>query len=174
MLNICYWFNNIYPTTEWITGYDREMRMKYFEYIKILELSETEILYTHSGIMFINSSPHSAAYMRWWIGSALVQIIACCLDGAKPLSEPMLTYCQLDPKEHISMKFYFKFKYFHLRKCVWICCLRNWGLFVQGGWVNSFWHIKTIRQNRSGWHFIKYWFVVWQHNAITQTNVDLS
>ena len=28
------------------------------------------------------------------------------VDSAKPLSEPMLTYGQLDPKEHISMKFY--------------------------------------------------------------------
>ena len=56
----------------------------------------------------VNSSPPSAAYMRRWTGSALVQIMACRLDGAKPLSEPMLTYCELDPKEHISMKFYFE------------------------------------------------------------------
>ena len=26
--------------------------------------------------------------------------MACCLSGAKPLSEPMLNYCQLDPCEH--------------------------------------------------------------------------
>ena len=26
--------------------------------------------------------------------------MACYLFGAKPLSEPMLPYCQLDPKEH--------------------------------------------------------------------------
>ena len=38
--------------------------------------------------------------------------MACRLDGDKLLSEPMLTYCQLDPKEHISMKFCLKFKYF--------------------------------------------------------------
>ena len=37
-----------------------------------------------------NSSPHSAAYMRQWIGSALVQIMACRLFGAKPLSKPIL------------------------------------------------------------------------------------
>ena len=35
--------------------------------------------------------------------------MACRLDGAKPLSEPMLPYCQLDPKEHISVKSYSKF-----------------------------------------------------------------
>ena len=38
----------------------------------------------------INSSPPSAAYMRQWIGSALVQIMACRLFGAKTLSKPVL------------------------------------------------------------------------------------
>ena len=45
----------------------------------------------------INSSPPSAAYMRQWIRSTLVQIMACRLFGAKPLSEPVLGYCQLEP-----------------------------------------------------------------------------
>ena len=40
----------------------------------------------------IISSPPSDAYMRQWMGSALVQIMACRLFGAKPLSEPMLGY----------------------------------------------------------------------------------
>ena len=34
----------------------------------------------------LDSSPPSAAYMRQWTGSALVQIMACRLLGAKPLS----------------------------------------------------------------------------------------
>ena len=45
---------------------------------------------------YINSFPPSAAYMRQWIGWALVQIMACRLFGTKPLSKPMLGYCQLD------------------------------------------------------------------------------
>ena len=53
----------------------------------------------------LNSSPLSDAYMRQSIGSVLVQIMACRLFGAKPLSEPMLSYCQLDPKEQTSVKF---------------------------------------------------------------------
>ena len=57
------------------------------------------------------------------------------LVGAKPLSESMLTYCQLDHKGQISMKFYLKFKYFRSRKYVWTCRLRNGGHFVQGTWV---------------------------------------
>ena len=39
-------------------------------------------------VLPMNSSPPSAAYMCQWIGSALVQIIACCLYGIKPLSKP--------------------------------------------------------------------------------------
>ena len=37
------------------------------------------------------------AYMRQWNGSALVQIMACRLSSAKPLSKAMLGYYQLDP-----------------------------------------------------------------------------
>ena len=81
---------------------------------------------------WVNSATPSDAYMHQWTGPALLQIMACGLDGAQPLSEPMLTYCQLDPKQHISMKFYLKFKYFHSRKCIWTCHLRNGSHFVQG------------------------------------------
>ena len=34
--------------------------------------------------------PPSAVYLRQWIRSAMIQIIACRLFGAKPLSKPML------------------------------------------------------------------------------------
>ena len=43
----------------------------------------------------VNSSPLSTAYIRRWIGYALVQIMACRLLGTKPLSIPMLGYYQL-------------------------------------------------------------------------------
>ena len=43
---------------------------------------------------------------------SLVQIKACCQFGNNPLSQPMMAYCQLDPKEHISIK-YLKFRSFH-------------------------------------------------------------
>ena len=52
-----------------------------------------------------NSTSPTAACLRQWMGSALVEIMACRLLGAKPLSEPMLSYCQLDPKVHISVRF---------------------------------------------------------------------
>ena len=53
----------------------------------------------------VNSSPPSVPYMRQLIGSTLVQIKACRLFGAKPLSKPMLEDCQLDPWEQTSVKF---------------------------------------------------------------------
>ena len=31
--------------------------------------------------------------------------MGCRLSGDNPLSEPMMAYCQLDHKEHISMEF---------------------------------------------------------------------
>ena len=52
------------------------------------------ILWTHICItqpLWVNSSPPpSVAYIRQWTWSALVQIMACRLIGAKPLSGPML------------------------------------------------------------------------------------
>ena len=42
-------------------------------------------------------NPPNASYMHQWIGSALVQIMACPLFSTKPLSEPVLGYCQVNP-----------------------------------------------------------------------------
>ena len=84
----------------------------------------------HSARRAIYSSPPSAAYMYQWIWSSLVQIMACRLDGAKPLSEPMLTYSQLGHKEHNSVKYQSKFEHFHSRKCIWKCRLENGGHLV--------------------------------------------
>ena len=38
-------------------------------------------------------------------GPSLIQIMACRLFGAKPLSKPMLPYCQVVPWEQTSVKF---------------------------------------------------------------------
>ena len=48
--------------------------------------------------------------MRQVTERASVQVMVCRLFGAKPLPEPMLTYCQLDPKDQISVKFGSKYK----------------------------------------------------------------
>ena len=67
----------------------------------------------------VNSSPPNAAYMRQQTGSALVQVMACRLFGAKPLPERMLTYCQLDSWEQTSVKMSSKQNTFHSQKCIW-------------------------------------------------------
>ena len=47
--------------------------------------------------VIFNSSPPNSTNMHQWIGSALIKIMACRLFGAKPLSEPIMGYCHLDP-----------------------------------------------------------------------------
>ena len=81
----------------------------------------------------INSSPPSVAYKRQWTGSALVQIMACRLFGAKPLSKPMLGYCQLDRQEQTSVKLESEFYHFHSTKCIWKCRLPELRPFCPGG-----------------------------------------
>ena len=44
----------------------------------------TRKMFPFDDVIMFNSSPLSAAYMRRWTGSALVQIMACGLVGAKP------------------------------------------------------------------------------------------
>ena len=60
--------------------------------------------------------------------------MACRLFGAKPLPEPMLAYCQLDPWEQVSVKFESEFHNFHSRKCIWKCRLPKWRPFCPGGY----------------------------------------
>ena len=48
--------------------------------------------------------------------SPLVQVMTWLLTRAKPLPEPMLSWCQSDPMKHISMKFYLKIENFSSRK----------------------------------------------------------
>ena len=84
----------------------------------------------------INSSPPNATYMRQWTGSTLVQVIACCLFGTKPLPEPMLSYCQLYLYKQTSVKFESIYKTYNSWKCTWKCLLWNGDHFFQRRWVN--------------------------------------
>ena len=64
--------------------------------------------------------------------------MACCLFGATPLSETMLTWCQLYHWEHILVKFCSKFNYFHSRKWNWKWCLQNGSHFVSASMLTHF------------------------------------
>ena len=79
----------------------------------MMGILKSEIILHLSLLPLINSSPPSATYMHHRTRSALVQVMACRLFGAKPLPEPMLAYCQLDSWEHISAKFELEYYHFH-------------------------------------------------------------
>ena len=73
--------------------------------------------------------------MRQWIGSALVQIIACRLVGAKPLSQPVLGYCQLDPLGTNFNEILIKIQNFFIHKnqaWEWVAMKKNENI-LQGG-----------------------------------------
>ena len=52
----------------------------------------------------VKSLRRGEAYMHQLTGSSLDQIMACHLYGTKPLQEPVLCCCQLDPNEQTSVK----------------------------------------------------------------------
>ena len=83
-------------------------------------------------IMLFNSSPPSATYMCQRTGPSLVQVMACRLFGAKPLPEPKLVYCQLDPWEQVSVKFESEFYPFIQENAFENVVCQNGGHFVQG------------------------------------------
>ena len=103
----------------------------------------------------INPSPPSAACMRQWPGSALVQVMACRLFGAKPFPEPMLAFCQFDSREKKSVKFESEFSHFRSRKCIWNCRLPKWRPFCPGGMSQSLHRIpdrNALYSTRRRWN----------------------
>ena len=68
------------------------------------------------------------------------QIMACCLFGAKLSSKPVLGYCQLDPYEQISVKFYSNCKNFSFTKMHLKISSANWQPFCPGGGGLNFDH----------------------------------
>ena len=79
----------------------------------------------------LSSSPPSATYMRQWIGSALVQIMACRLCGAKPF---YLNQCWVIVNWNLGNKLQWNLNQNDSQKCIWKYCLRNGVHFVQGRW----------------------------------------
>ena len=105
--------------------------------------SNSGLVYAVDVGAWFNSSPPSAAYMRHWIGSALVQIMACRLFGAKPLFKPMLlpirplwNFCEILIKM-------VNFSFIKLSSAKW------WPFCPGGRWVNYIWQnpLNTWRNN---------------------------
>ena len=108
-----------------------------------------------------NSSPHSAAYVRRWIGSALLQIMVCRLFGTKPLFEQTFRYFQkLSPgplvyRNKLQWIFNQNRKLFiHGNASEYIVCEMA-AILSRGGWVN--------------WTRIKH--AVWPSKCIFNTHV---
>ena len=95
-------------------------------------------------------TPPYAAYMRRWIGSELVQIMACRLFVGKPLPKAMLSYCQL---EQTSVKFWSKYKTFHLR------IFRKYRLWKDGYFVQREMSELSSRLFCSMAHSVCYWLM---------------
>ena len=111
-----------------------------------------------------NSSPHSAAYMRRWIGSALLQIMVCRLFGTKPSSEQTFRYSQeLSPGPLVYIwtnfsEILIKIENFLFTEMHLNISSVKWQPFSQGGggWVN--------------WTRIKH--AVWPSKCIFNTHLD--
>ena len=105
------------------------------------------------------SSPPIAAYMRQGTGSALVQVMACRLFGAEPLTEPMLVYCQLDSSEQISVKFESKFYQCIHENAFEIVFYQNGGHF---GMYRNIYFLHTWRSNQE---YVIYSINSYQHTG---------
>ena len=104
----------------------------------------------HLTISFmVYSSPPSATYMRRWTGSALVQAMTCCLFGAKPLPEPVLTYCQLDPWKKTSVKV--ESKNCSFMKMRLKLSSAKWRPFCSGGDELIHWLLALIHNHNKQW-----------------------
>ena len=75
-----------------------------------LHLRYSPLRYVYNNL---NSPPPSSApYVRLWTRSALDKVMACRLLGAKPLPQPTMTFCQLNPEDPTPMKSESKCKIF--------------------------------------------------------------
>ena len=129
------------PKSQWRDIFRPRINMFRWNAECLLWMSKTCCPNPCPGGTFLKSSQPSAAYMRQWIGSALIQIMACRLLGAKPLAKPTLGNCQLA----LGTKFRWNFNqntklFIHENASENIAC-ENDSHFVQGRWVNSYMHI---------------------------------
>ena len=100
--------------------------------------------------------------------------MACPLLGAKPLSEPMLPYYQLDAMVDVSTEFYLKIDSFHSIKCIWKWRLPNSGHFVsssmcQGQFsvISTTWSTLLAANERRGYLCGSNWLSVCQQDVNT-------
>ena len=79
-----------------------------------------------------------------WIGSALIQIMACRLFGAKPLSKPELDYYQLDPMNKLQWSFSQKSNFFIQGNSFENVVCEIAAILSRGTWVRQYHRILLI------------------------------
>ena len=134
--------------------------VKRYEYVSSsvssLAVGHREILLsTHTvfGTGTFNSSPPSGGYMRQWIGSTLVHIMACRRFGAKPLSQPILFFVSWTLRNMLQWNLYqftnFPFTKMHLK--ISSVKRRPFSPGVGVGWGGG-WGVKDPRNKMTSWH----------------------
>ena len=84
------------------------------------------VIFSSPNIAF-NSLMPSDAYMPTQTVPSLVQIMACRLFGDNSLSEPMMVYSKMDPKEHLWMNYIWKSEVFIKKKSFEDVVCKKWG-----------------------------------------------
>ena len=114
----------------------------------------------------VRSLRPSDTYMHWWTMTSLVQILAGCLFGAKPLFKPVLAYFFADPLETNFSDIPIKMQQFSYQKinsqisAKWMpfCLSLNVLIYIEiSAYLriminfNSLWPSDAIWPHRSGW-----------------------
>ena len=100
--------------------------------------------------------------MRQWIVSVLVQIMACRLLGARPLSKQCWVIANWALRNKLQWHFNQNKKTFHAWKCIWKYRLWNGGHFVQGEMSSYYVAIDTKYENK----MVRFWWNVAQKSLL--------
>ena len=96
--------------------------------------------------------------MHQWNGSALVQIMACCLFGTKPLSKPMQGYCNWTLMNKLQWNSYQNTKLFIHENASENIVSEMGAILFRVRWVKSLvvtnrWSVNTLRLRQDGRNF---------------------
>ena len=118
-------------------------------YLEVLEL----VLLDNGDFicLLVISSPPSAAYMRQSIAWALLQIMACRLFGAKPLSKPVLVIINWTPRNELQWNFNQNLKFFIEENAFEIVVCQNGGHFPRPQCVKINWGVNKVA---NWWGFV--------------------
>ena len=108
LLRICIWYWDIKDEWNYILNFGQHIQRCPSD---LCTIQQYQIF---SGVLY-NSLKSSNANMRHQTRPPLVQIMVCRLFGPRPLSEPMLKYCHIDPKGYISMTFFLNWQKIYLK-----------------------------------------------------------